>query len=289
MSPYFGLLCPGVHQRANDLPPTHSNVPKQSRSWLAWPLPAVLAWACGWGVWRLAESAGLLPWVAFGLAVVTSTAFAWVCPTRWRRAIAASGFPLAVLLLGADALPPWAWLGMLLPLLAAYPLRAWRDAPFFPTPADALLGIDAVITVPPARLLDAGCGLGHGLQALRSVWPHAALNGLEWSALLRVVASLRCRNMGARLQRADMWAASWSGYDLVYLFQRPESMARAFAKARAELAPGAWFVSLEFAVPESAAGSAACLQHCLQAPGRRAVWVYRMPSSAPSSAPFVLP
>ena len=36
---------------------------------------------------------------------------------------------------------------------------------------------------------------------------------------------------------------------MVYLFQRPESMERAFAKATHELAPGCWLVSLEFAVP----------------------------------------
>jgi hypothetical protein len=33
-----------------------------------------------------------------------------------------------------------------------------------------------------------------------------------------------------------MWRADWSGYQLVYLFQRPESMARAWAKGCAEMA-----------------------------------------------------
>jgi hypothetical protein len=47
----------------------------------------------------------------------------------------------------------------------------------------------------------------------------------------------------------DLWSASWRGLALVYLFQRPESMGRAWAKAEAELAPGAWLVSLEFVVP----------------------------------------
>ncbi|MDQ2780521.1 MAG: class I SAM-dependent methyltransferase [Pseudomonadota bacterium] len=297
MSPLFGLLCPGPHERAvepaydrahgplyeraNDDVNDRSNTPMAkrapTRTLLAWPLPAVLAWAGGWTVWRLATGAGMASTAAFGLALLTSLAFAWFCPTRWRRAIAAGGFPMAALALGVGALPSWSWLVLLLPLLAAYPLRTWRDAPFFPTPADALDGITAVVEAPPQRVLDVGCGLGHGLRALRAAWPLAELHGVEWSLPLSALARLRCRAIGARVQRADMWVASWASYDLVYLFQRPENMARAFAKARAELAPGAWFVSLEFAVPDAEAEAGSCLQRCLQAPGRRALWIYRMP------------
>ena len=66
-----------------------------------------------------------------------------------------------------------------------------------------------------------------------------------------------------------MWRADWSGYQLVYLFQRPESMARAAAKARAELAPGAWLVSLEFPLPDTQP------QAQLRLPGGRRVWLYQ--------------
>ena len=34
-------------------------------------------------------------------------------------------------------------------------------------------------------------------------------------------------------RRGDIWAADWSGYELVYLFQRPESMARALSRRMA--------------------------------------------------------
>ena len=158
-------------------------------------------------------------------------------------------------------------------LLLLYPLRAWRDAPFFPTPALALQGLDQVIALAPAaRLLDAGCGIGHGLAALRRVWPQAQVNGVEWSRPLAWLAACRCP--WARVARGDMWATSWRGVDLVYLFQRPESMARAWVKARAEMAPGAWLVSLEFSVPGvtpvARLGDAT----------RRAVWIYRTPTPA---------
>jgi SAM-dependent methyltransferase len=177
-------------------------------------------------------------------------------------------------------MPAWVWLLLLLPVLAAYPLRAWRDAPFFPTPKAALTGLDALMQ-PPQRVLDAGCGLGHGLAALHRLWPQAELHGVEWSPLLAWATAGRCRY--AHVRRGDMWAGSWAGHDLVYVFQRPESMARAHEKARRELAPGAWLVSLEFGVPGIEAS--ASLQGAPGGAGaqRRPVWAYRMPAAAPDS------
>jgi SAM-dependent methyltransferase len=165
-------------------------------------------------------------------------------------------------------MPATGWLAALLPLALLYPLRAWRDAPFFPTPADALAGLEACVTPAPQRVLDAGCGLGHGLVAVRQVWPDAELHGIEWSRPLAALARWRCR--WAHVTRADMWRASWAGYEMVYLFQRPESMARALAKARSEWADGGWLVSLEFAVPGATPHAR------LQPPGRRPVWIYRV-------------
>ena len=244
-------------------------MPSSARTLQRWPLPAVLAWTAAWGAWSAACVLAWPPAAAFGLGLAAGAALAWPCATAWRRTLAAGGFPLSAWALGAAAaLPPWAWLALLLPLLAAYPVRAWRDAPFFPTPAFALAGLDAVVRC-PRRVLDAGCGLGHGLQALRRLWPEAILHGLEWSALLSAAAAWRCRRVNVQVRRGDMWAASWAGHDLVYVFQRPESMARVFDKARRELAPAAWLVSLEFAVPGQAPWA------CLQGPGRRPVWIYR--------------
>ena len=239
---------------------------------LPWPLPALLAWAAGWAAWLAAVATGAAAGWALLAGVVAGAALAWPCTGLWRRALAATGFPLSAAALGpAAAWPAWAWLLLLLPLLALYPLRAWRDAPFFPTPGAALDRLADVVGRPaPARVLDAGCGLGHGLAALRAAWPEAQLEGVESSALLCAGAALRCP--WARVSRGDMWAGDWRGVDLVYLFQRPESMARAWHKACSEMRPGAWLVSLEFAVP----GQVAAM--CLQGPGRRPVWVYRLPA-----------
>jgi hypothetical protein len=238
-----------------------------------WPLPALFAWLLAWAVLAGAKAAGAAPWVAFVAATLAAATLATTTDGGWRRALVAGGFPLSALALGAlPALPAWAWLAAALPLLLAYPLRAWRDAPFFPTPAGALEGLDRVVGLPAAgagaRLLDAGCGLGHGLQALHGLWPAAQVEGLESSRPLAWLAARRCR--WARVTCADMWAASWAGADVVYLFQRPESMARALAKAEREMARGGWLVSLEF----EAAGVRSTAR--LAGRGRRPVWVYRV-------------
>jgi trans-aconitate methyltransferase len=123
-------------------------------------------------------------------------------------------------------------------------------------------------------VLDAGCGLGHGLSALRRAYPQADLQGLEWSWPLRFACALRCP--WARVRQGDIWKADWSSYDMVYLFQRPESMPRAAAKAQRELRPGSWLVSLEF--------EATALQSVahVTARGGKIVWMYQAPLQAPS-------
>lgn len=251
--------------------------PAAARPWprhLPWPLPALATWLAAWGVlWLLMHLASGLAWppavpwlvaaaVGAGLALVPRQA------SHWRRLFMAAGFPVSAVLGGAAALPAWAWLLPMGLLLAAYPLRAWRDAPLFPTPTGALQGLDAVVGTPPRCVLDAGCGLGHGLRALARLWPTAQLHGVEWSPLLARLARWRCP--GAVVHRGDMWAHGWAGHDLVYLFQRPESMARAWTKACAEMEAGSWLVSLEFAIPGVAA------QHRLQDAGGRPVWAYRI-------------
>ena len=69
----------------------------------------------------------------------------------------------------------------------------------------------------------------------------------------------------SRAERSEKKAAKHADADSA---QSPEDAA---AKAQAELATGAWLVSLEFAVP----GVLPCAQ--LRAPGGRVVWLYRMP------------
>lgn len=248
----------------------------------SWPLQALLAWGSAWLGFTALHAAG----APLGIAAVAGAGLGalWTlfAATAMRRAIVALGFPLSLLAsgLGASAfagVPAWAWLAPLVLLALIYPASTWRDAPLFPTPAGAL---DALATHAPledgARVLDAGCGLGHGLIALHRAYPGARLEGIERSAPVAWLARLLLRSR-ARVRRGDMWTADWRGARLVYLFQRPESLPRAVAKARAELADGAWLVSLEFPALELAPDKQ------LNARDGRALWLYRAPFSTPQS------
>lgn len=238
---------------------------------LRWPLPALLAWAGAWGLFAVLLRVGLGAVAALVLASSFGMAWSVLTARWWRRLLIGLGFPFSLALSGVASLPAWAWLLPLGLLLLIYPLKAWRDAPLFPTPPDALNDLPDLAPLPPgARVLDAGCGLGHGLQALRQAYPLARLHGIEWSRPLRWLCARRCP--WADVRQGDIWQADWSGYDLVYLFQRPESMARAVAKARAELKPGAWLVSLEFEAP--GVQPTALLEDEQQS---KPVWLYRAP------------
>lgn len=249
---------------------------------LSWPLPAVLAWVSCWLVYRLGEALALAPGAALVLATLTGLLLSLVAASWWRRAIVAAGFPLALVASGTAAVPGWTWLVLLLAALLIYPVKAWRDAPLFPTPSDALAGLPSlVVLAPAASVLDAGCGLGHGLRALRAAYPQTRLHGIEWSWPLRFWCGLRCP--WAQVRHGDIWRACWQPYALVYLFQRPESMPRAVLKARAEMAAGTWLVSLEFEARQLHP------DHVLQLPDGRPLWAYRLPFRTRADADGVPP
>jgi hypothetical protein len=238
---------------------------------LPWPLPALAAWAASWMVFLVALKGlewpplvSVLP--AAALAVAASVAGA----TRWQRLFIAWGFPLSLVASGLlGDVPAWVWLLPLAALAIVYPLRTWRDAPLFPTPAGALQGLAARVPLAAGdRILDVGCGLGDALAELHREYPQARIEGIEWSRPLRIVSAVRCRY--AAVRRADMWAADWSACRMVYVFQRPETMHRLGRKAAQELARDAWLVSLESPVP----GWVPTVT--LQGRGGRQVWLYRM-------------
>ena len=236
----------------------------------AWPLPALAAWALVWLLWRLAVEAGLPAPAATAAATLAGVLAARGAATRTRVLVVALGFPLSLALVGLAASgPAWLWLLPAGALALAYPMSTWRDAPLFPTPAAALAELPQAAPLPArARVLDAGCGLGHGLAALRHAYPTARFDGVERSAPFAWLA--RLRQPWARIVRGDMWAHDWSGYALVYLFQRPETLPRALAKAQREMTGGGWLASLEF----EAAGVTSVAR--LRTPDGRPLWLYRI-------------
>lgn len=244
---------------------------RRKRGGRLWPLPALLAWSGGWAIFIGLRWIGAPAFVAIAAAVAAGAAASVVGNTPWRRIFVALGFPLSLLASGlASGVPAWGWLLPLLLLALVYPVNAWRDAPIFPTPSGALQGLGASAPLSAAaRVLDAGCGLGDGLKELRREYPKLAIDGLEWSWPLTFLCRWRCRF--ADVRRGDIWAADWSVYEMVYVFQRPESMRRATEKALRELKPGAWLASLEFDAPDLAPTK------LLACGDGRKLWLYQVP------------
>ena len=245
------------------------NVPK----FLPWPLPAFLSWGLCWLALSLLLRAGLVVTDALAASTLLGVLLSLLGATWWRRLFIGLGYPLSLLLAGGLSIPAWGWLLPLALLALIYPLNAWRDAPLFPTPPEALNELPNVAPLEPgAKVLDAGCGLGHGLEALRQAYPLVELHGREWSRPLAWLCARRCP--WAEVQRGDIWKADWSAYELVYLFQRPESMPRAIEKVRTELKPGAYLVSLEF----EAVGLMSLAK--LEETQGKPVWMYQNTQSA---------
>jgi hypothetical protein len=248
---------------------------------LPWPLPALGAWGVAWLSFWLAATAGWPTPLALLAALWMPLWLAWRSSSLVRRVLLLAGFPVAMLLQGQVQLPAWSWLLPLVLLLMMYPVRAWRNAPLFPTGGRALHGLaerlspSASAQGRPLRVLDAGCGLGHGLRALRQQWPTAELHGIEHSVVLAAGAALLQRH--ARVTVGDMWRGSWAEMDVVYLFQRPETMPRAWDKACAEMRAGTWLVSLEFDLPGRRPDAV------LHNDGERPVWAWRVPARTEAS------
>lgn len=236
-----------------------------------WPLPALGVWAGCWLLFLAAAQLGAGAHAAAVAAMLLGVALAWLDATPWRRIFIGAGFPLSLAMSGlARPLPVWSWLLPLALLALVYPLRAWRDAPVFPTRRGTLRGLARDVRLAPdAAILDAGSGSGAALLELRREYPQAKLTGIEWSWPLWLASALRCRF--AQVRRGDLWSADWTPFALVYLFQRPESMPRALAKAARELRPGAWLASLEFEI------AALAPERVLDGRDGRRIWLYRAP------------
>lgn len=169
-----------------------------------WPLPALFAWSLGWAACLGGPLLGLGAGLSVLLGILLPWPLSWRVDSVMRRWVMLGGFPVSWLLAGsATTIPGWAWGAALAVLLLLYPVRAWRDAPLFPTTARDLEGLAQAFALPPgARVLDAGCGLGDGLRALQACWPQAHLSGCERSLPLAWAARRRCRF--ARVRCADM-------------------------------------------------------------------------------------
>ncbi|MEI7535777.1 MAG: class I SAM-dependent methyltransferase [Comamonadaceae bacterium] len=237
-------------------------------------MPALAVWAAAWLLYKTllawAIPATLAMLLACLLGMVATGVARWRGSSHARQLALALGFPISALLSSAPSASTWLWLLPLALALLVYPMHTWGDAPVFPTPLQALRQLPTRARLATnALVLDAGCGAGDGLKALHLAYPKARCVGIEFSRPLRWVAALRCP--WAQVRLGDIWREDWQAYDMVYLFQRPETMPRAVAKARAEMRPGSWLVSLEFAATDLQPTA------LVYASPDRPIWLYQSP------------
>lgn len=190
------------------------------------PAGAGFALGCALGLWHLRPG---------------STA-AWSV-----KALRTGLFPLSYCVLWAShGAPPWIWGAMALAGAAVFPRLDKMSAPLWRSPVEVSTSLGVALAqlgAQPKKALDPGCGMGDGMAALSAAMPKAVVRGIEAAWLPWLVARWR---FGEAVSRADMWGESWSGFDLVYLFLRPEAMERARKKLSMELGGDALVASLDF-------------------------------------------
>ena len=220
-----------------------------------WPASAAIVWMAAWLVCQSATSFwGSMTGILCGIAVASALSLPF--EQKWRKACGVIGFTMiwvgtnttAINLSVIGAISA----GCFVTLVLMYPPNLWADAPMFPTPSGALSGLGQRLHSGIDNILDAGCGSGNGLHELRKQFPHANITGVEASSLLAKLARTKTQDKCTIVEQ-DMWAHNWKDYDLVYAFHSPDTMQKAWDKARQEMKVSSWFVSLNFPIPDQAA------------------------------------
>lgn len=175
----------------------------------------------------------------------------WAGLARWWLALNALFVP-GLLLLDGQSLPAGFWLGGLL-LLALLNWNSLRErVPLYLSGRRTRDRLVELLGEQPATfaLVDLGCGFAGTLCQLASRYPRARLVGYETAPLVFLVAWLRCLpRRNCRVYFRSLWQAELAAFDAVYCFLSPAPMPALWAKARAEMRPGALLVSNSFSVP----------------------------------------
>lgn len=154
-----------------------------------------------------------------------------------------------------SAAPAWIYLLA----FAAIALVSWNapseKVPLYLTNRKTREALGRLVTESGARsFIDLGCGTGGVISSLKRRHPQLAVTGVETAPLVFALAWLRLlplRGIGvATVAYRSLWKEDLSRYDIVYCFLSPAPMGKLYAKAKAEMKPGALLVSNSFKVPD---------------------------------------
>lgn len=225
---------------------------------------AALGLRASLGTWTLAQ--GLL---AMGLGGLAGLRGGWLAFQLF--------LPLALAWQLGHPVPAWLWPALLVAMLLIFGGGLLTRVPLYlsgPPAWEAILDL-----IPPdqaVRVADLGAGLGGPLAFWAARRPEATFLGVEASPLVWLVAWARTLPLPrCRVRLRSLWRQDLGGLDLVYAFLSPAPMARLWAKALAELPPGALLVSHTFEVPGVSP------ERRMPLPGRpdACLWIYRIPDS----------
>lgn len=216
---------------------------------IKWPIFLFFSWITDWLLFLLLLNLEFLSSISFAIVLGFIVAKLFIIKTsKWQKLILALGFPLSSFLLQINnASSTIGWLMPLIILLIIYPPKSWKDAPIFPTPKDSLLGLNSVLNLKNnSKILDFGSGAGHGIKAILQEWPNSYIFGVENSILLYLYTKIKYRKV--TLIFDNMWNIHLSNFNVLYVFQRPETMLQIWEKAKKEMPPGSFVISLSFPI-----------------------------------------
>jgi SAM-dependent methyltransferase len=157
--------------------------------------------------------------------------------------------PFAVLASGLDIAPGW-YLGAFALLLLVF----WRTdrtrVPLFLTNEKTALAVAGLIPPERCRVIDLGCGNGALIRRLARLRPDCSFLGVEHAPLPWLWARLSTAGMAnCHVCYGDFWQRPLTDFAVVYAFLSPAPMPRLWAKAAAEMRPGALLISNSFEIP----------------------------------------
>lgn len=171
---------------------------------------------------------------------------------RWWLAIHLGFTPLVVVVHDLSIAPGW-FLAAFMLLLLVFGRTDQSRVPLYLTNRSTAAALLKLLPATPCRVIDLGCGDGGLLRHLARARADCRFIGIEHAPLTWLVARLRnLRLDNVQVRRGDFWSEPLGGHDLVYAFLSPAPMPRLWAKACAEMTPGALLVSNSFAVPDIA-------------------------------------